>query len=90
MGDGEKDALEAEGKGIVKPKDHPLSIPDTPEQQQNPKFEVPNVENVGAERNQKKRKLTVRAFRDLKDPLSNFYDIGENKLLYSGKYFNSV
>ena len=89
VGDGEKDALEAEGKGIVKPKDHPLSIPDTPEQQQNPKFEVPNVEKVGAERNQNKRKLTVRAFRGLKDRLSNFYDIGENKLPYSGKYFNS-
>ena len=47
------------------------------------------VEDVEDEKNQNRRKLTVRAFRGQADPLSNFYNIGGNKLHYSGKSFNS-
>ena len=71
---------------------HSTSMPDTPEQQNTPKLVVSEsvcVEDVEDEKNQNRRKLTVRAFRGQADPLSNFYNIGGKKLHYSGKSFNS-
>ena len=55
-----------------------------------------NSDSVGQQQDQvetnsehSRPKTFVRAFRGQSDPLSNFYNIGGNKLLYSGRYFNS-
>ena len=96
MGDGqERTAVENVEKEVTKHSNHPhrsTSMPDTPEQQNTPKLVVSEpvcVEDVEDEKNQNRRKLTIRAFRGQADPLSNFYNIGGNKLHYSGKSFNS-